>query len=553
MIENKHAVKWIFSRLKKFIPAVVLISLLSVIVSLSGIALILITRQILNDAQAGITGNELRVNIIWLVVVLIAQIVLNLIDGFLKNKTIFKMDIHLKDRLFREIIAKNYGDISKLHSGELVTRLSSDVDVIVRGMASIIPSVISTLAKLIAGVAVFMALDPLVAVVIIAIGFLFPLIGRVISKKYKHLHKKAQETEGAVRSFLQESIQNIIVIKTFSANNPVRRKLSGYLNENLKVKMKRTWLSLFMHTGLYGSFTLGYYGVLIWGAFGIAAGTLEYGTFFAFLELVGILRNPLQSISGILPQYYATLASAERLIELESIENEPLDAEIDSAKVYENMLSITAKGLTFSYDKKPIIDHSDFTVKKGSICALMGESGTGKSTLFRLLLGLYKQSSGELFIETETEQIPLDSTLRRLFSYVPQGDMILSGTIRENITFLSGDVSENRLENAAKQAVIYDFIMSLPDGFDTKIGERGLGLSEGQLQRIAIARALLNDAPILLLDECTSALDIETELKLLENLKENRDKTVILITHRRAALEICDTVLTLKKGKIKNT
>ena len=552
-MDNKKTAKWIFTRLKKFIPAVIIISLMSTLVSLGGIALILITRQILNDAQAGITGAELRVNIIWLIVVLIAQIAINLVDGFIKNKTIFKMDIHLKDRLFREFIAKDYGEISKLHSGELVTRLSSDVDVIVRGMASIIPSVISTVAKLIAGVSVFMALDPLVAIIIIVIGFLFPLIGRIISKKYKHLHKKAQETEGAVRSFLQESIQNVIVIKTFSANNPVRQKLLGYLNENLKVKMKRTWLSLFMHTGLYGSFTLGYYGVLIWGALQIAAGTLAYGTFFAFLELVGILRNPLQSISGILPQYYSTLASAERLIELESIENEPIDTEIDVKNVYENMLFIEAKGLTFSYDKEPVINRSDLTINKGSICALMGESGTGKSTLFRLLLGLYKPSDGELFIKTKDGEIPLDSTMRRLFSYVPQGDMILSGSIRENITFLSGDVTEEMLENAAKQAVIYDFIKSLPDGFDTKIGERGLGLSEGQLQRIAIARALLNDAPILLLDEGTSALDIETELKLLENLKENRDKTVILITHRRAALDICDTVLTLKKGKIKHS
>ncbi len=549
---NKRTVRWVFRRLKKFIPAVILISLLSTVVSLSGIALILISRQILNDAQAGITGTKLRVNIVWLVVVLLSQIVFNLVDGFVKNKTIFKMDIHLKDRLFCEIIAKDYGQISKLHSGELVNRLSSDIDVIVRGMASIIPSVISTLAKLIAGVVVFMALDPVIAVIIITIGFLFPLIGRIISKKYKHLHKKTQETEGTVRSFLQESIQNIIVIKTFSANSPVRQKLSGYLNENFKNKMKRTWLGLFMHTGLYGSFTLGYYGVLIWGAVGIAAKTLEYGTFFAFLQLVGILRNPLQSISGILPQYYQTLASAERLMELESIEDEPLDTEIDTANIYENMHSINAKGLTFSYDEKTIIDHSDFTIKKGAICALMGESGTGKSTLFRLLLGLYKHTEGELFIETNDGQIPLDSRLRKLFSYVPQGDMILSGTIRENITFLSGNVTEEMLENAAKQAVIYDFIKTLPDGFDTYIGERGLGLSEGQLQRIAIARALLTDAPILLLDECTSALDAETELKLLQNLKQNSNKTAILITHRRAALDICDTTLTLKKGKFKN-
>ncbi len=551
-MNNRNTVSWIFKRLKKFIPAVVLISLLSTLVSLGGVALILITRQILNDAQAGITGAALKGNIILLICVLVAQLALNLVDGLVRNKTIFKMDMRLKERLFAEIIAKDYSKISALHSGELVNRLSSDVDVIVKGTASIIPNVISTVAKLVSGVAVFLALDPVVAVIIIAIGFLFPFLGRIVSKKYKYLHKKSQESEGTVRSFLQEGIQNIIVIKTFSANSPVKRKLSGYMKENLKIKMKRTLLSVLMHTGLYGSFTLGYYGVLIWGALGIAAGTLEYGTFFAFLELVGILRNPLQNISGILPQYYATIASAERLIELESIETEVLDTESDIGHVYDDMLAICAKGLSFSYDKEPIIDHSDFTIEKGSICALMGESGTGKSTLFRLLLGLYKQTEGELFIKTKDGNLPLDSRLRRLFSYVPQGDMILSGTIRENITFLSGDVSEEQLESATKQAVIYDFIKTLPQGFDTPIGERGLGLSEGQLQRIAIARALLTDAPILLLDECTSALDIETELKLLENLRTKRDKTVILITHRRAALDICDTVLTLMHGKIEN-
>ncbi len=550
-MKNKDTALWIFRKFKNFIPAVILLCVLSSLVSLSSVALIMIVRRVLNDAQIGVTGTALIKNIVLLVVVLIAQIVINVLDGFLKSKTSFKMDMQLKDHLFHELIRKDYKKITAFHSGELVNRFSSDIDVVVRGFSGIIPSAVSLIVKLIAGVVVIAALNPIIAVFVVLVGFIFPLLGRIISKKYKHLHKEVQRTDGTVRSFLQECIQNIIVIKTFSANNPVRRKLSEYLKDNFKIKMKRTHLNILMNNGLYSSFTLGYYAVFIWGAVRIAAGTLQYGTFFAFLNLVSLLRTPLQNISGLIPQYYSAIASAERLIELEQVEDENFDSGVDTKKIYNDMQSICAEGVCFGYDDEhAVIDSSDFSIEKGSICALMGKSGIGKSTLFKLLLGLYNQNDGRLFIKTNTEEISIDSSLRSLFSYVPQGVMVLSGTIRENITFLSGDVSKESLENATKQADIYDFITSLPQGFDTPIGERGLGLSEGQLQRIAIARALLADAPILLLDECTSALDMNTERKILENLKNERNKTVILITHRRAALDICDTVLMLEDGKI---
>ncbi len=550
-MKNKDTALWIFKKFKNFIPAVILLCVLSSLVSISSVALIMIVRRVLNDAQVGITGSVLIRNIVLLVIVLIAQIVINVLDGFLRNKTMFKMDMQLKDCLFGELIRKDYKKITAFHSGELVNRFSSDVDVVVRGFSSIIPSAVSLIVKLVAGVVVIAALSPVIAVFVVLVGFIFPFLGRIISKKYKNLHKEVQRTDGTVRSFLQECIQNIIVIKTFSANNPVRGKLSEYLKDNFKIKMKRTHLSILMNNGLYSTFTLGYYAVFIWGAIRIAEGTLQYGTFFAFLNLVSLLRTPLQNISGLIPQYFSTIASAERLIELEQVEDEKFDSNVDTNMLYDNMKSICAEGLCFSYDDDhTVIDSSDFSIEKGSICALMGKSGIGKSTLFKLLLGLYAQNSGRLFIKTDAEDIAVDSSLRSLFSYVPQGVMVLSGTIRENITFLSGDVSKESLENATRQADIYDFITSLPQGFDTPIGERGLGLSEGQLQRIAIARALLADAPILLLDECTSALDMNTERKILENLKNERNKTVILITHRRAALDICDTVLMLEDGKI---
>ncbi len=549
-MKNKSTLRWIFGCFKRYLPGVAFVSVLGATLSLLTVGVIMVSREIINNAQAGITGDTLRRNIIALCAIVIAEIVLNLVNGYYRARLSAKMDMHLKDRLFCKLICKDYSEITRMHSGDIVNRFASDVDVVVSGVSTIIPTTISIVTKLIAGIGTAIVLDPIVAAVIVVIGFIFPLLGRFMSKKYKHLHKESQRTNGIVRSFLQESVQNIIVIKTFMADNHIRRKLIHYLRSNYLVKMKRSLLSVGTHAGLFGTFSLGYYGVLIWGALGIAAGTLQYGTLFAFMQLVSLLRNPLQNISGLMPQYYASIASAERLIELESIKDEPAPTPANRNELYAKMRAITARNLSFAYDEREVIKDSDFSIKHGSICAVMGESGTGKSTLFRLLLGLYSPTKGTLCLECDDGDITVDSSVRCLFSYVPQGAMVLSGTIRDNITFLSGNVTDEQLENAAKQAVIYDFISSLPDGFDTVIGERGLGLSEGQLQRIAIARALLTDAPVLLLDECTSALDTMTEIKLLENLKNAKDKTVILITHRTAALDICDTVIHVEDCKI---
>lgn len=549
-MKNKSTLNWIYRKVKGYIPQVVLISVLSSVVSLSGIALILVTRIILDNAQAGIIGDTLYKNIIILALILFLQLGVNAINGILKARVAGRMDIHLKSQIFERLISKDYSEITKMHSGEIVNRLCSDIDIVVKGVSAIIPSAISLIVKLIAGIAVVIILDPIIAAIVIVIGFIFPLFGRLLSKRYKYLHKEAQRTDGITRSFLQESFQNIIVIKTFLADNPIKRKLGGYLEDNFRIKIKRSTLGVTTHTGLYGSFTLGYYVVIIWGAVGIALGSVTYGTFLAFLQLVSQLRNPLQNISGLLPQYYSAIASAERLIELEEMKEEKIAPNIDTQALYDKLRFIGADSLCFGYDDHDIISHSDFKIEKGSICAVTGESGTGKSTLIRLLLSLYEPTDGRLYLQTDDGDINVSPGLRGLFAYVPQGDLMLSGTIRENIAFLAGDVTDEQVEKAARQAVIYDFISSLPQGFDTYIGERGLGLSEGQLQRIAIARALLLDSPILLLDECTSALDNETELALLRNLKAESGKTVILITHRPAALDICDRELNIKDGKI---
>ena len=548
-MKKKSTVRWICGCFKRYIPSIAAISLLSSLISLCSIGLIMVSRNVLNDAQAGTTAG-VKHNVMLLGGLILLQLIANVLNGVLKAHTSGRMDIALKSRLYRRLILKDYAEITKMHSGEVVNRFTSDIDVVVGGFSSIIPRTVSIFTKLIAGIAAVVFLNPVVALVIVTIGFIIPLLGRLLSRRYKTLHKEAQRTGGVIRSFLQESVQNIIVIKTFIADNPVKEKLSLFMEDNFRIKMKRNALSVTTHTALYAGFSLGYYGVLIWGAFEVASGRLGIGTLFAFVELVAQLRHPLQNVSGILPQYYSAIASAERLLEIEEMPEETPPETIDKNEIYSRLLSINGENLHFGYDNREIISDANFTIEKGSVCAIMGESGTGKSTLLKLLLGLYKPTEGKISLKFSDGERALDSSLRGLFSYVPQGDMILTGTIRENITFLSNNATDEDVENAAKMAVIYDYIASLPDGFNTVIGERGAGLSEGQLQRIAIARALLADSPILLLDECTSALDNATELMLLENLKKQKDKTVILITHRTAALDICDTVLKVEDCKI---
>ena len=288
---------------------------------------------------------------------------------------------------------------------------------------------------------------------------------------------------------------------------------------------------------------------MLWGADGIAKGVMTYGTLTAFLQLINQLRAPLQNVSGILPQYYSALASAERLMELEVGETDkPAVHKEKLNEVIEGFSSVELTGVDFAYKDEPILIGCTFSVPKGKITALTGESGSGKSTVFKLVLGLYEPQNGEITINGN---IPLDTSLRGLFAYVPQGNLVLSGSIRDNITLCNNETDEQKLIEACKAAEIYDLILSTPDGFDTELSERGAGLSEGQIQRISIARALLTDAPVLLLDEATSALDEETETKVLSNIKAMSDKTVLFVTHRNTSLKVCDRIVHVENKEFK--
>ena len=537
---NKTTLKWIYRRIKRFLPAIIATALISAVTAVSYVVLALLTKKVLDIATGDAAGNLAAAGAA-LFAVIALQVTAGACQSLLNAYTNGKLTMSLREYLFTVICKKKYEDISPYHSGDILNRITSDVDTVVSSSVTIIPNSVSIFTKIIAGLGAMVFMNPILALIILLLGVTVPAIGRFISKKYKYMHKECQRTEGRTRSFMQECFENIVVIKTFASEGPFIKKLQRYMDDNFKLKIKRTGISIAATISLYTFFTIGYYAVLLWGAGGLAKGTLTYGTLMAFLQLISQLRAPLQNVSGILPQYYSAIASAERLTELEGLRDETslLKSE-DAEKLKADFKSIEAKNLCFGYGAKNILENCSFTAEKGDIIAITGESGSGKSTLFKLILGLYSPANGSLTVNGE---IPTDSSVRPLFAYVPQGNMVLSGSIRDNISLCNPDVDEESIINAAKAAEIYDYIAALPDGLDTMLSERGAGLSEGQIQRISIARALITEAPVLLLDEATSALDESTETRVLENIRRMTGKTVLFITHRNTSLKACDKIM----------
>ena len=537
---NGRSLKWIYCRIRRYIPLTAAVSVISALSALSFVALALITKRVMDIATGDTTGSLLKSGILLFAVIAI-QILLSAAQSILNAYSNGKQTIAFRNYLFGVLCRKKYADISAYHSGDILNRFTSDIDTVVTSSVNIIPNVVSIATKIVAGIGTMLFMNPYIAAAVLLCGVTFPAIGRAINKRYKYMHKECQRTEGRTRAFLQECFENIVVIKTFISEAPFIKKLDSYMDDNFRLKIKRTSISVIANISLYALFTAGYYAVLLWGAGGLSGGTLTYGTLMAFLQLISQLRAPLQNVSGILPQYYSALASAERLMELEGAADEPFPAAAERLeKIKEDFRTLEIKNLFFGYAGESVLRDFSLCAKRGNITAITGESGSGKSTLFKLILGLYEPQSGSITVNGE---IPLDASLRGLFAYVPQGNMVLSGTVRENITMNNRAVTDEQIERAARAAEIYDYITYLPDGFETHLAERGAGLSEGQIQRISIARALLTNAPILLLDEATSALDEETETRVLANIKSMTDKTVLFITHRNTSLKVCDRIV----------
>ena len=552
-MDNKSAKKWIKLHSKGqsvkmgiLIVSNVLFSLLSVLFALA--VKIIIDGATDLDAVAGrasiIKGSILIGSIV--VLQFVFRIVINYLIDHIKGK----LEIAYKTHLFGDILKKNYQKITDYHSGDLLNRLNNDVAVVSDGVTTIVPNVVSATCRLVCAIVAIVILDWVFAIVFVVAGLLVYLTLTLMRAKLKTFHKQSQSTSGKTHSFMQETIENLLAVKVFSANKNVTEKADSLQREHFDIKMKRAKYSVGGHAVYNMIFSLGYIFALIYGAFKIYNGVLGYGSLSAILQLVNNVQVPFASLSNVIPKYYAMMASAERILDIENIENEEQELLEDRDFVYENLKNISALNINFSYDKETVLEDASLTINKGDCILIEGESGIGKSTFIKLLLGVYKPEQGSLMVNCTDSQYDLGEKTRNLFTYVPQQNLLFSGTLYDNLTFINKNATEEQILNALKISCAEEFVNDIKGGLNAKVGENGLGLSEGQIQRIAIARAVISCAPIMLLDESTSALDEKTEKRVLNNLKNLPNKTLILISHKKSAREICNRIIKIQDKKL---
>lgn len=509
------------------------------------------SKKIINAAVQDHSINRVLYYAVCYLILILVQITINLIARSTAERCKGKLEWHLKQHMLNSIIKKDYSSVTAYHTGELQNRMFNDVTIISEGFTTIFPDMIHLIVKLVCAFAYLVVIDRVFALVFLVGGISVFLCTQMFRKTLKRLHKEVQATEGKTRSFIQEAITSLLVVKTFVVEDKISENADELQAVNYKAKMRRRFFGIAANAGISLVFNLGYVFALAFGAYRLING-LDYGTVTAMLQLVNQIQSPFASLSNVMPKYFALIASAERLIEIENLPDEEADNQEDIvvSDIYDSLKSIEFENISFKYDRDIILDNTSLSVNKGDFVAIMGISGIGKSTLLKLLLGVFKVDDGLIELELDGKTLPVDYHTRRLFSYVPQGNFLLSGTIRENLMFINENATEKEIEEAVRISCAEQFINDLPEGLETVIGERGIGLSEGQLQRLAIARSLLSNSPVMLLDEATSALDEDTEKQFLTNLKNLKNKTCIIVSHKRAALEICNKYVQIVDSKI---
>lgn len=561
-MKDSQSISWIIKNGKKQIPRIIILSISNIVLALVSTILALVSKYAIDSAQKAANAisrdafihyrNLIVIFGILIFVIIFVRFGLRIYAQSMTIKVQAKMEMEMRSRLFREILDKEFDEINKYHSGELMNRMTSDIKIVTDGITSIVPNLLYFMAQFAGAFVVLVIFDWKFTLLFIAAGIIMSGITMVFRKKLKSLHKEVQETDGKVRSFFQESIESLLVVKIFGVEERFEKKGNELQQMNYDAKMKRRRISIFANAGFSFIFNSGYLFALIWCALKVCTNAMTYGTLTAVLQLISQIQTPFVNITKIIPQYYAILASAERIMEIEKIAIEDKSVnEMDVEKFYENFTEAEFENIQFNYGRERVLEQGNAKFEKGDFVAIRGVSGIGKSTLMKMLLGVFKPQNGEIKLYTKNgKYVNAGPDTRSLFSYVPQGNYLFSGTLRENILLVHPHATEEEIEKALKLSDIYDFVKHLPQGLDTVIGEKGLGISEGQAQRLAIARAILSNAPILLLDEATSALDAETEKRVLDNIKRQSKKTCIIITHKKAALQVCNREFVIENKQL---
>ena len=557
---DTKVLKKIFSTIKgqkRYLTALLIFQMgLAVI----GVAYAYFLRNII-DAAVAKNRQELILNVIGLSSLALVQLILRLIIHFLNEYSRASIENSLKKSIIGSILNKEYSFVTRTHSGEWLNRLTNDTIVVANGLTDIFPGFISMIIRMVAAFAFLIYFVPKFALFIAVCGVALIGFTMFFRKVSKRLHNDVQASDGKLRIFLTEQLNALMIIKAYGAENKAVEGADDLMTEHKKKRMRKNRFSNIASSGFaFAMNLLQVLSALYCGSMILTGDITSYGTFTAVMQLIGQIQSPIANISGFLPRYYAMIASAERIFEAQKFLDDSSASFTENVEEFYNkdFIDLGFSNAEFSYfleedSRKNVIKNISFDIKKGEFVAFTGPSGCGKSTVLKLLLSLYKLDAGEVYITTSSGKDSLTSAHRSLFSYVPQGNVLMNGTIREVVSFFDEKIDDERVQNAIKIACADTFVDLLPNGIETQLGERGSGLSEGEMQRIAIARAIYSNKPILLLDEATSALDEKTEEALLSNLKTMTDKTVIIVTHRNAVTKVVDKNIRFsEKGVVYN-
>ena len=500
------------------------------------IALALFTKFLIDAA----TNKNLEGVILFgclLVVCIALQEGIKIASGVIKNKYNIEITLGLKRKIYANLLNKTIFEISSQHSGEYTNNFLHDIENVATGVTSAIPFLWGDISRFVCALISLAIIDWRLLLILIAFGLLMIIGARIYTKFAKKWHKASLEIGGKVNAYVQESIENAKIIKAMEAEKRSLKMMDQLLDKNKLIKRKLLMVGLVGSVGVSSALNIIYAFGIVYGASLIYLGVLTYGSFAAILQLISHIENPLANFSTVFNGIAVYRVSYVRLENIFKLENEE-----KSAVQLTDFDALVFDSVDFAYDNHvKVLENFSMKIKKGEIVLIKGESGIGKTTIFNLILGFNRQQKGEIYLEKDGKKYPLSAGNRNLFSYVPQENILFSGTIRENIMILSGEEDDSKIVEALKKTRIYDDLMKLEKGIDTELKERGQGLSLGQIQRILIAISLLNGKQVMLLDEFTSALDNTNERQIVQDLI-NLDKTLIIVSHRRLDIDNVRTI-----------
>ena len=541
--DAKTLMKWLWhtwrgNQLQAVLNAV--IGLLSVGISLGQVWAV---KRAIDVASGTVEGDIYRA-VGLMAVLILSDFALNIAGIWIRNILGIKAQNRMQQRMLDRILRSVWRGREYHHSADVLNRLEFDVNNVVNFLTETIPNTLSVLAMFIGAFFYLFSMDKGLALTVIAIFPAFIAMSKVYIGKMRSLTRQVRDSDSKVQSVLQETIQYRMLIKTLESDEEMVGRLESTQNELRQRVVRRTKFSVFSNVIVNFGFAFGYLVAFLWAALRMAAHTLSFGGMTAFLQLVNKIQGPARNLTKLVPAFVSVFTAAERLMELEE---DPLEEQ--GTPIYIKGpcgIRLNHVGYTYADGEDRVIDDLSFDFKPGSCTAVLGETGAGKTTLVRMILALLQPQHGKVEIYHGAASHTLTPRHRCNFVYVPQGNTLMSGTIRENLRLGRLDATDEEMLEALHTSCA-DFVSELPEGLSTYCSEQGGGLSEGQAQRIAIARSLLRDRSVMLFDEATSALDPETERQLLRNILSEHDKTIIFITHRPAVIDYCDQTLKLEK------